>query len=308
MPAIAEDWCLGIAPLRFSTHWPRVTNSGLHWKFNNQSGDNVKLISNSAIVTGAAQGIGRGIAERLMRDGANVLLFGRTGAKVEEAARDLNRISEGRTRAVPFEGDVSRAEDVARGIEVATRELGLPGILVNNAGTATLAPLLDLPDEDFDQVMATNLKGPFLFMKAFGRALVQAQQPGVVVNISSLNQIAVTDGLAHYCASKAGLANLSKVAASELGRHGIRVNVVAPGVIRTPLAESVGLIEVMGQEFLARTPLGKACGMPADVAGVVSFLCGEDAAWITGETISVDGGNHIRGLHSYWDVMSRAAK
>lgn len=100
----------------------------------------------------------------------------------------------------------------------------------------------------------------------------------------------------------------TKVAASELGRHGIRVNVVAPGAIQTPLAESVGLIEVMGHEFLARTPLGKPCGMPSDVAGVVSFLCGEDAAWITGETLSVDGGNHIRGLHSYWDMLSRAAK
>jgi len=268
----------------------------------------VKLISNSAIVTGAAQGIGRGIAERLMRDGANVLVFGRTQAKVEETARDLNRMFDGNARAVPFTGDVRRPEDVARSLEVATRELGLPGILVNNAGTATLAPLLDLPDEDFDQVMAINLKGPFLFMKAFARALVQAKKPGVVVNISSLNQLAVTDGLSHYCASKAGLANLSKVAASELGRHGIRVNVVAPGAIQTPLAESVGLIEVMGHEFLARTPLGKPCGMPSDVAGVVSFLCGEDAAWITGETLSVDGGNHIRGLHSYWDMLSRAAK
>ncbi|MCP3101648.1 SDR family oxidoreductase [Myxococcus sp. K15C18031901] len=268
----------------------------------------MKLISNSAIVTGAGQGIGRGIAERLMRDGANVLVFGRTQAKVEEAASDLNRLFEGRARAVPCAGDVSRAEDVARAMDVATRELGLPGILVNNAGTATLAPMLELPDADFDHVLAVNLRGPFLFMKAFARALVQAQKPGVVVNISSLNQLSVTDGLAHYCASKAGLANLSKVAAAELGRHGIRVNVVAPGVIDTPLAESVGLIEIMGGEFLARTPLGKPCGKPADVAGVVSFLCGEDAAWITGETISVDGGNHIRGLHSYWDTMRAAAK
>src|SRR5262245_41274130 len=106
----------------------------------------MKLISTSAIVTGGAQGIGLGIASRLMRDGANVLVFGRTQAKVEEAAAQLNRASEGRTRAVPFTGDVSRAEDVARGLEVATRELGLPGILVNNAGTATLAPFIDLPE------------------------------------------------------------------------------------------------------------------------------------------------------------------
>lgn len=267
----------------------------------------MKLISNSAIVTGAAQGIGLGIASRLMRDGANVLVFGQTESKVVAAAEQLNRTLEGRARAVPFAGDVSRAEDVARAMEVATRELGLPGILVNNAGTATLSPLLDMPEADFEKVIDVNLKGPFLFMKAFARALVEAKQPGSVVNISSLNQTAVTDGLAHYCASKAGLANLSKVAAAELGRYGIRVNVVAPGAIRTPLAQGAGLLEgLMEKEFLAHTPLGKPCGEPADVAGVVAFLCSEDAAWMTGDTLAVDGGNHIRGLHSYWDTLLAA--
>jgi 3-oxoacyl-[acyl-carrier protein] reductase len=239
-----------------------------------------------------------------MREGANVLLFGRTQAKVEAAAEQLNRALEGRARAVPFTGDVSRADDVARALETATRELGLPGILVNNAGTATLAPLVDLPEEDFELVMDINLKGPFLFMKALARALIAAKQPGSMVNISSLNQTAVTDGLAHYCASKAGLANLSKVAAAEWGRHGIRVNVVAPGAIQTPLAEGAGLTEgLMAREFLARTPLGKAHGQPSDVAGVVAFLCSEDAGWMTGDTLAVDGGNHLRGLHSYWDAL-----
>ncbi|QRN96370.1 SDR family oxidoreductase [Archangium violaceum] len=269
----------------------------------------MKLISNSAIVTGAAQGIGMGIASRLMQEGTHVLIFGQTQAKVEATSEALNRAMEGRARAVPFTGDVRRAEDVTRAIEVATRELGLPGILVNNAGTATLSPLVDLAEEDFDRVLAVNLKGPFLFMKAFARALVEAKKPGAVVNISSLNQMAVTDGLGHYCASKAGLANLSKVAAAELGRHGIRVNVVAPGAIRTPLADGAGMISGnMEREFLARTPLGKPCGQPSDVAGAVCFLCSEDASWITGETISVDGGNHIRGLHSYLDVMRAEGK
>lgn len=264
----------------------------------------MKLVSRSAIVTGAGQGIGLGIAARLMKEGTSVLVFGRTQAKVEAAAEQLNRAAEGRARAVPFTGDVSRAEDVARAQEAATRELGLPGILVNNAGTVTLAPLIDLSEQDFDHVLAVNLRGPFLFTQVFARALVEAKRPGAVVNISSLNQTAVTDGLAHYCASKAGLANLSKVAASELGRHGIRVNVVAPGFIRTPLVEAAGLHQgPSAREFLARTPLGKASGEPEDVANVVAFLCSEEASWITGETIAVDGGNHIRGLHSYWDTL-----
>ncbi|MET0405905.1 MAG: SDR family oxidoreductase [Cystobacter sp.] len=264
----------------------------------------MKLVSSSAIVTGAGQGIGLGISSRLMRDGAHVLVFGRTREKVEAAAEQLNRAMEGRTRAVAFVGDVVRSADLSRAIEVATREFGLPGILVNNAGTATIKPLRDMPEEDFDAVMGTNLKGPFLFTQLFARALVEAKQPGSIVNISSLNQTSVTDGLAHYCASKAGLANFSKVAASELGRYGIRVNVVAPGFIRTPLAQSAGLLAgPMAREFLAHTPLGKACGEPEDVAKVVSFLCSDLASWITGDTLAVDGGNHIRGLHSYADTL-----
>jgi glucose 1-dehydrogenase len=264
----------------------------------------MKLVSSSAIVTGAGQGIGLGIATRFMRDGTNVILFGRTREKVEAAAEELNRAMEGRARAVPFAGDVVRAADVSQAIETATREFGLPGILVNNAGTATLAPIIDMPEQDFEQVLDINLKGPFLFMKALGRALVDAKQPGSIVNISSLNQTDVTDGLGHYCASKAGLANLTKVAASELGRYGIRVNIVAPGVIRTPLSEGAGLMtEAMKREFLARTPLGKVCGEPDDVAKVVSFLCSDLSSWVTGETIAVDGGNHIRGIHSYADTL-----
>ncbi|MFT3775249.1 MAG: SDR family NAD(P)-dependent oxidoreductase [Minicystis sp.] len=263
----------------------------------------MKLISNSAIVTGGGQGIGLGIAARLLRDGANVVLFGRTATKVETAAEELNRAADGPARAMPFAGEASRAEDVARCVEAATAAFGLPGIVVNNAGTATLAPMVDLPEEDFDHVLAVNLKGPFLFMKAVARGLIAAKKPGAIVNISSLNQVAATDGLAHYCASKAGLGQLTKVAASELGRHGIRVNVVAPGLIHTPLADGVGLTKgVSAERFIERTPLGRI-GETDDVAPVVSFLCSEDARWITGETILVDGGNHIRGLHSYWDTL-----
>ncbi|MFY1832048.1 SDR family NAD(P)-dependent oxidoreductase, partial [Myxococcus fulvus] len=183
-----------------------------------------------------------------MREGANVLLFGRTQSSLDATADELNRILEGRARAVPFAGDVTQATDVARGLEFAERELGLPGILVNNAGTVTMSLLVDMEEDNFDQVMTVNLKGPFLFMKAFARTLLQAKKPGAVVNISSLAQLGVTEGMAHYCASKAGLAHLSKVAALEFGGHGIRVNVVAPGVILTPLVENAGFVERMHRE------------------------------------------------------------
>jgi 3-oxoacyl-[acyl-carrier protein] reductase len=263
----------------------------------------MKLISKSAIVTGGGQGIGLGIAKDLMSRGSNVLLFGRTAAKVEAAAEELNRAADGAARALPFLGDASRAEDVSRAVEAATSAFGFPGILVNNAGIATLALLTDLPEEDFDRVLDVNLKGPFLFMKEVARGLIAAKQPGAFVNITSINQVLATDGLSHYCASKAALGHLTKVAASELGRHGIRVNVVAPGLIRTPLVDEIGLTAGLSAErFLERTPLGRI-GETADVAPVVSFLCSEESRWITGDTVFVDGGNNMRGLHSYWDTL-----
>ncbi|MCP3103286.1 SDR family oxidoreductase [Myxococcus sp. K15C18031901] len=264
----------------------------------------MKLISNSAIVTGGAQGIGLAIAARLMREGTSVLVFGRTESKVVAATERLTRESEGRARAVPCAGDVCRAEDVARALDVATAELGLPGILVNNAGTNSLSLLVDLPEEDFDRMFHVNVKGPFLFMKAYARALIAAKRTGVVVNVTSLFQGVVTEGLGHYAASKAGLWSLSRAAALELSRHGIRVNIVAPGATLTPMAS--GFIEdpTMGRELRAHTPLGKSHGTPDDVARVVAFLCAEESSWMTGDSLTVDGGNHLRGMPSYWDTLN----
>ncbi|NTX00699.1 SDR family oxidoreductase [Myxococcus sp. CA051A] len=264
----------------------------------------MKLLSNSAIVTGGAQGIGLAVASRLMREGTSVLVFGRTETKVADAAERLNREAEGRARAVPFAGDVCRAEDVARAHAFATEQLGLPGILVNNAGSLSLTLLVDLPEEELDRVLAVNLKGPFLMLKTFARALIAEKRAGAVVNITSVCQEVVTEGFAHYSASKAALAQLSRSAALELGRHGIRVNVVAPGATLTPVAAAFIDEPSVRRELLARTPLGRAHGMPEDVARAVTFLCSEESSWVTGESLFVDGGSHLRGLHSYWDTLN----
>ncbi|MBZ4394720.1 SDR family NAD(P)-dependent oxidoreductase [Myxococcus sp. MISCRS1] len=264
----------------------------------------MKLLSQCAIVTGGAQGIGLAVASRLMREGTHVLVFGRTETKVVEAAERLNREAEGRARAVPFAGDVCRVDDVERAHERATRELGLPGILVNNAGTVSLSLLMDLPEDELDRLFAVNLKGPFLCLKTFARALIARNQPGAVVNVSSLCQTVVSEGLGHYSASKAALAQLSRAAALELGRHNIRVNVVAPGATHTPQAAAFIEGPTMHRELLARTPLGRAHALADEVARVVQFLCSEDSGWVTGESLDVDGGNHLRGLPNYWEALN----
>jgi len=260
----------------------------------------MKLMGNRAIVTGGAQGIGRGIVERLLEHGADVAILDLDEALAEQTAAELRPQHPERT--VSALGADIRKKDA---IEAALDELepnGPVDILVNCAGTAILTPIVDIGEDEWDMVLDVNLKGTFLTTQAVAKRLLAADAPGSIVNISSLNALAGTDGLAHYSAAKAGVSMFTQVAAAEFGRHGIRVNAVAPGTTRTPLTESIGTVSgLMGDEFIARTPLGRL-GVPDDLAKAVVFLCSDYAEWVTGVTLSVDGGNHIRGLHSYWDV------
>jgi 3-oxoacyl-[acyl-carrier protein] reductase len=221
-------------------------------------------------------------------------------------------------------GSVTSAQDVQAAFDRAERDLGGPvQMLVNNAGVAVLSLVADMTEEDWDHVIDVNLKGTFLCSREFSRRLIKAggsaeqlarqrlsvgsTSVGAVVNISSLNCTAATDGLGHYCAAKAAIAHFTKVCAAEWGRYGIRANAIAPGSIRTPLTEDSGLLGGdMGREFLTRTPLGRI-GETEDIAQVAAFLMSEESYWITGSTMPVDGGQHIRGLHSYWDVLNAAA-
>jgi 3-oxoacyl-[acyl-carrier protein] reductase len=175
---------------------------------------------------------------------------------------------------------------------------------VNNAGIADMALVKDMPEEQWDAMIGTLLKGAFLCTQAFARQAIPNGTGRSVVNISSLNAVAVTDGMAHYCAAKAGVKVLGEVCAAEFGRYGIRVNSVGPGTTATPM--SVGArMGRMGQEFLDRTLVHPARHQePSDIADVVLFLMSPAAQRITGHFIPVDGGQHVRGLHSYWDVTA----
>jgi 3-oxoacyl-[acyl-carrier protein] reductase len=149
-----------------------------------------------------------------------------------------------------------------------------------------------------------NLKGTFLASREFARRVIRSAAVGAVVNVTSINAESATEGLGAYCAAKAGVAQFTKVCAAEWGRHGIRVNAIAPGPVRTQLTDETRVLSGdMEKELVARTPLGRI-GDPRDVANVTSFLLSEEAFWITGSTVAVDGGQHIRGLPSYWHLLN----
>lgn len=259
------------------------------------------LVSNYAIVTGGAQGIGRGIAEEFMEHGASVVLADVDEDAARETSDELAAEYDG--DAVAIRCDVTDADSVERMVSRTVERFGEVGILVNNAGAADLARTWEMSEAEWRKTVDVCLNGPFLCTKAVLNHLLENDHDGAIVNVSSLNYTAATDGLPHYSAAKAGLSQFTKVVAAEVGRYGIRVNAVAPGSTRTPLTEGNGLLSgQMRDEFLDRTPLGRI-GEPSDIAKVVAFLSSDYAEWVTGETISVDGGQHIRGLHSYWDTL-----
>lgn len=263
------------------------------------------LVGTSAIVTGAAQGIGLGISAVLIQRGASVVLFDLNEQAVQRAAATLEA-EHGAGRAVAHAGSVASAADVKAAFDLATERFGRPAILANNAGWASMALIADLDEKDWDTCIDVCAKGTFMCTREFARRVrVSAGGGGAIVNTSSQNAHDATDGIAHYCAAKAAVSQFTKVAAAELAPYGVRVNAVAPGITRTPMSEGGFLAGRMGEEFLAHTPLGRF-GEPEDVARAVAFLASDDAGWVTGITLAVDGGGHIRGLQNYWATMQEA--
>ena len=191
-------------------------------------------------------------------------------------------------------------------VDATVEEFGEVGMLVNNAGAAGLARTWEMDAvRNGEQTIEVCLNGPFYGSKAVVNHMLENDIEGAIVNTScTRRQGGDGMGLPHYSAAKAGVSQFTRVLAAEGRRYGIRVNAVAPGSIRTPLTEGNGLVDgKMGERFVERTPLGRI-GEPEDVAKVVAFLLSDYGYWITGETICVDGGQHIRGLHSYWDTLN----
>jgi 3-oxoacyl-[acyl-carrier protein] reductase len=261
-------------------------------------------VSNNAIVTGGAQGIGRGIAENLMAHNVSVAIV---DINIEKAEKTCSQLAETYdATAIPIEADITDSSSVEGAIEMIAEKLGNVGILVNNAGGASgIDRTWEVSEEDWDGAVNLTLKGTFLCTRSvINHILNENLEAGAIINVSSLNYKCPTDGLAAYSAAKAGVSNFTKTVAGEAGQYGIRVNAVAPGSTRTPALEAIGLEGKFGKAFLDRTVLERRFGEPSDIAKVVTFLASDYAGWITGETICVDGGQHIRGLQSYWDALN----
>ncbi len=238
-------------------------------------GEFASLEGKNALVTGGSRGIGRAIALELAAAGASVGVGYRSGAEEAEAAAQ-----ECGGRAI--RADVSSGEDAARLVEKA----GELDILVNNAGVTRDGLLARMADDDWRDVVETNLSSVFYTCRAVTRPMMK-RRSGAIVNISSVVGLHGNPGQTNYAASKAGIIGFTKALARELGGRGVRANVVAPGYIKSRLTDEIS--EDMRALMLQNTPLGKF-GDPEDVAGAVRFLCSDAAAFITGEVLLVDGG------------------
>jgi 3-oxoacyl-[acyl-carrier protein] reductase len=236
-----------------------------------------------AVVTGGAKGIGRAIGRVLAAGGAKVVLSGRDESALDEACAEVK--AQG-GEAVAARADVSVEADADALCEKTLQAFGKAEILINNAGVTRDGLLLRMSDQDWDQVLGTNLKGAFHCIRAFARPMVR-QRWGRIVNVSSVIGLIGNAGQANYAASKAGLLGLTKAVAKELASRHITVNAVAPGFIETAMTGA--LTDKVREGLLAQIPLGRL-GSPEDVAHAVAFLCTEEAGYVTGQVLTVDGG------------------
>ena len=246
-----------------------------------------RLAGKAAIVTGASSGIGLACARRLAADGAAIALAD-INAEAGEAAAKAIRGQGG--RAIFVETDVAQRAALAALVDRAESEFGRLDVMLNNAGVALSAPVLEMTDELFDKVLSINLRSAFIGTQLAARKMVEAKSGGVIINMSSVNALLAIPGLAAYACTKGALNQLTKVAAIELAPHNIRVVAIGPGTILTDLAKKAVLSDdAAKKKILARTPIGRA-GEPEEVASVASFLASDDASYITGQTIYPDGG------------------
>ncbi len=244
------------------------------------------LAGKAAVVTGGSRGIGLALARLLAERGAGVVVSGRDAERLQSAVKSLEGLA---GRVVGVVADAAKREDADRLIESAREHLGRLDILVNNAGITRDALLVRMKDDDWDRVMAINLRGVFLMTRAASKVMLR-QKSGRIINITSTAGAMGNAGQTNYSAAKAGVIGLTKASARELAHWSILVNAVAPGLIETDMTAAIP--ESARTELLAQVPLGRM-GTAREVAEMVGFLAGDGAAYITGQVFHVNGGLYI---------------
>ncbi len=243
----------------------------------------MRLKDRIALVTGAGRGIGFAIAERFRAEGATVVI-----CDIADASQAAESIG-----ATYHRCDVSKAAEVNALVDSVVKIHGAIDILVNNAGIAKAQDFLSVTEADFDRIIGINLKGSFLMLQACARHMVKqaeaGRKPGAIVNMSSVNDTLAIPTIVTYCMSKGGVAQLTRATSIYLAAHGIRVNAIGPGSINTDMYKGVVADPAAVRRVLSRTPLGRP-GEPSEVASIAAFLASDDASYVTGETIYVDGG------------------
>jgi NAD(P)-dependent dehydrogenase (short-subunit alcohol dehydrogenase family) len=243
------------------------------------------LEGKGVLVSGGSRGIGLATAERFLNEGCRVFLCGVEDGEVDAAVKELRDIGS----VDGTECDVSREEEVDRLVAEAEAFLGGIDVLVNNAGVAWREPFLEIASERWDRLIAVNLRSQFLVAQRVARAMVEGARSGAIVNMASTNAFEGEAGYAHYNASKGAIAMLTRTMAIELGPHGIRVNALCPGKIATRLQADAEDAEYTARFERERIPLGRS-GTPAEVAAAYAFLASDDASFVNGELLVVDGG------------------
>jgi glucose 1-dehydrogenase len=247
-----------------------------------------RLHGRRALVTGSSSGIGRATAQRLAADGAAVVVNYVGSADAAEGL--VAELRADGAEVIAIRADVSKEDDVVAMFARAREEFGGPiDVLVNNAGIEKPFRLVDMPLQEWNRVLAVNLTGSFLCAREAARGLLDAELPGVIVNVSSVHEVIPWPQFAHYCATKGGMKLFGQTIARELAPHGIRVVQIAPGAIETPINRELIEDPDKRRQVEEEIPWGRL-GKPAEIAGAIAWLVGDEAEYVTGSTLFVDGG------------------
>lgn len=248
----------------------------------------MKLQDRVAVITGAAQGIGRACAERLLAEGARIVIGDVNQELLAKTAIELDAGD----RLVALAADVSKKDQLETLIAKAVETFGRLDIMVNNAGIAVVEAFLDVTEESYDRVLDINLKGAFFGTQIAARQMIAQGGGGVIINMSSINSGLANPNVAPYAISKGGMNQVTGTAAVAFAPHNIRVVGVGPGTIMSEMIAGDFINSAGHKEIMIRTPMGRY-GQPSEIAAVVAFLASDDASYITGETIYPDGGRRV---------------